>query len=84
MRLKGKIAIGTGAAQGLGEAIAYRLAKEGCSVVVSDINLEGAKKVKEKREGKGYFLCAREVAHRERFQSGGKSSLPKSKQTLAF
>lgn len=50
MRLRGKIAIVTGAAQGLGEAIAYRLAREACSVVVSDINLEGAKKVKEKIE----------------------------------
>jgi len=35
----------TGGAQGLGEAICHRLAKEGAHVVVGDINLEGARKV---------------------------------------
>jgi len=43
--LKDKIAIVTGAAQGLGEAIALRLAVEGAKVAVADINYEGAKKV---------------------------------------
>lgn len=38
MRLEGKSAIVTGAAQGLGEAIARRLATEGCDVLLSDIN----------------------------------------------
>lgn len=38
MRLKGKSAIVTGAAQGLGEAIARRLAVEGCDVLLSDVN----------------------------------------------
>lgn len=38
-RLKGRIAIVTGAAQGLGEAIARRVAAEGCSAVtLADIN----------------------------------------------
>jgi sorbitol-6-phosphate 2-dehydrogenase len=41
MRLEGKVALVTGAAQGLGEAIAERLAKEGCSVALADINGEG-------------------------------------------
>jgi len=36
-RLQGKIAIVTGAAQGLGEALARRLAREGANVVVADI-----------------------------------------------
>jgi sorbitol-6-phosphate 2-dehydrogenase len=40
MRLEGKIALVTGAAQGLGEALAERLAKEGCSVALADINGE--------------------------------------------
>ncbi|WPX09472.1 sorbitol-6-phosphate dehydrogenase [Anaerocellum danielii] len=44
-RLEGQVAIVTGAAQGLGEALARRLDKEGCKVVVADINLEGAQKV---------------------------------------
>jgi sorbitol-6-phosphate 2-dehydrogenase len=44
-RLPGKIAMVTGAAQGLGEAIAAHLAAQGCSVVVTDINAEGAAEV---------------------------------------
>lgn len=44
-RLEGQVAIVTGAAQGLGEALARRLDKEGCKVVVADINFEGAQKV---------------------------------------
>lgn len=38
MRLQGQTAIVTGAAQGLGEAIALRFAREGCRVLVADIN----------------------------------------------
>jgi sorbitol-6-phosphate 2-dehydrogenase len=40
--LQDKIAIVTGGAQGLGEAICYRLAAEGCHVVVADMNEEKA------------------------------------------
>ena len=43
--LKDRVAIVTGAAQGLGEAIAHRLAGEGAHVVVADLNLEGAQQV---------------------------------------
>ena len=43
MRLKDKGAIVTGAAQGLGAALAERLAKEGANVLLADINGEGAK-----------------------------------------
>ncbi len=39
--LQDRVAIVTGGAQGLGEAICHRLAKEGCHVVVADLN-EGA------------------------------------------
>ena len=44
-RVHGKIALITGGAQGLGEASARMLAREGARVVVTDINSEGAKKV---------------------------------------
>ncbi len=44
-RLAKKVAIVTGAAQGLGEAIAHRLADEGAHIVVADINPEQAQDV---------------------------------------
>ncbi|HPJ21372.1 MAG TPA: sorbitol-6-phosphate dehydrogenase [Clostridia bacterium] len=47
-RLEGKVAVITGAAQGLGEALAQRLDKEGCKVVIGDINIEGAIEVAKK------------------------------------
>lgn len=40
--LDGKIAIVTGSGQGIGKAVALRLAHEGADVVVADINLEKA------------------------------------------
>lgn len=43
--LKDKIALVTGGAQGLGEAICHRLAREGAHVVVADLNLKGAEQV---------------------------------------
>jgi 3-oxoacyl-[acyl-carrier protein] reductase len=44
--LKGKVALVTGAGSqiGFGKAIALALAKEGCDVIVNDIDLSGAKK----------------------------------------
>ena len=48
INLKGKVAVVTGASQGLGEALAMRLDKEGCKVAVCDLNFEGAKAVADK------------------------------------
>lgn len=45
MRLEGKVAVVTGAASGMGKAIVELYAKEGASVVVSDLNIEGAEAV---------------------------------------
>ncbi|MBO4631367.1 MAG: SDR family NAD(P)-dependent oxidoreductase [Lentisphaeria bacterium] len=43
-RLRGKVAVVTGAAQGFGYGIAEELAKEGAVIVVADLNIEGAQK----------------------------------------
>lgn len=54
MKLKDKVAIVTGAASGMGKAIAKLYAKEGAKVIVSDLNLEGAEAVvKEITENNG-------------------------------
>ena len=45
INLKDKVAVITGASQGLGEALAIRLSEEGCKVVVADMNYEGAQAV---------------------------------------
>ena len=53
-RVKGKVAIVTGSASGIGQATAELLATEGASVVVADMNEEGAEKVAAKiRAGGG-------------------------------
>lgn len=41
-RLEGKVAVITGGAQGLGQALSQRLSAEGAKVVIGDVNLEGA------------------------------------------
>ena len=45
MRLEGKVAIVTGAGQGIGEAYARRFAEEGARVVVADVNADKGKGV---------------------------------------
>lgn len=47
MRLKDKVAIVTGAGQGIGEAAARRMAAEGAKVVVSDVNEQTGQAVAE-------------------------------------
>jgi 3-oxoacyl-[acyl-carrier protein] reductase len=44
-RFETKVAVVTGAAQGIGEAYAKALAREGASVVVADLNVEAGEKV---------------------------------------
>ena len=57
MSLTNKVAIVTGAGQGLGEAIALRLAREGCKVAAADINFSTVERTAQKiKEIKGDSL----------------------------
>ena len=47
MKLQDKVALVTGAASGIGEQIARKLARDGAAVVIADLNLEAANKVAE-------------------------------------
>lgn len=58
MDFKNKIAIVTGAGQGIGYGIATVLAKEGCNVVVSDINQENCDKVSNELKNMGVEALA--------------------------
>ena len=58
MKLKGKVAFVTGAAQGIGRAIAAALAKEGADIVVSDINLELATQTASEIQAMGVKVMA--------------------------
>lgn len=53
MKLNDKIAIVTGAGQGIGEAIARRLANAGADVAIMDLNLSAAEAVAKEIEGVG-------------------------------
>lgn len=54
--LTGQTAIVTGAAAGIGKAIAKRLAHAGATVVVADLNLEGAELVAAELGGSGFAV----------------------------
>ena len=59
--LSNQVAIVSGAGQGMGRAIAHRLADEGASVVAADINLESAGRVAAEIEAQGAAALALEV-----------------------
>ena len=69
-RVKGKVAIVTGSARGLGEAQARLLAKEGAKVVVTDINETDGKKVVEEigREGGNAIFLNHDVTSEENWE----------------
>jgi 3-oxoacyl-[acyl-carrier protein] reductase len=64
MSLQGKVALVTGAAQGIGRAICERLASEGANLGLCDLNLEGAQGVAEGMSGHGgkYHALQADVA----------------------
>jgi NAD(P)-dependent dehydrogenase (short-subunit alcohol dehydrogenase family) len=53
MRLEGKVAMITGAAQGIGREYALRFAREGAAVVIADIREEAAQRVQSEIESAG-------------------------------
>lgn len=59
--LQDRIALVTGGAQGLGQAICIRLAQEGCHVVVADLNEDKAKETAEIIRGMGKHSLAVKV-----------------------
>jgi 2-hydroxycyclohexanecarboxyl-CoA dehydrogenase len=50
--LKGRVAVVTGGASGIGAAICDRLGEEGCSVVIADLDLPGAERKAKELEGR--------------------------------
>ncbi|MFH1347065.1 MAG: 3-oxoacyl-[acyl-carrier-protein] reductase [Candidatus Margulisiibacteriota bacterium] len=65
MHLKNKNALVTGAAQGIGKAIAVALAKAGAKVVVSDVNLELATQTAQEVNGVPLKLNVTDLAEAE-------------------
>jgi len=57
-RLSERIAIVTGSGQGIGKAVALRLAKEGANVVVADINPATAEQSAEEIQTLGRYALA--------------------------
>ena len=65
--MNGQTAIVTGAATGIGEAIAVRLARAGARIVVADINLSGAQEVAI-RIGQSSFAVQTDVSQPDKIQ----------------
>ena len=61
MKLAGKVALVTGAAQGIGKAVALLLARNGADIVVSDINLEKAEETAKEIQALGRKALATKV-----------------------
>lgn len=67
MKMNGKVAFVTGAAQGIGRAIALRLANDGADVAVADLNEEKLEKVAEEVRalGRKTLICKLDISDRD-------------------
>jgi len=65
MRLKGKVSLVTGAAQGIGQSIAIKLAQEGSDIVIVDIDKEKAEATAQqiKKLGRGAYVYKIDVSN---------------------
>src|SRR5271167_2236331 len=77
MSLKNKVALVTGAASGIGEQCARKLASLGAAVVIADLNLENAKKVADSIVAAGgkALAVAMDVTSEEAVNSGVKRAV---------
>src|SRR5699024_11633423 len=53
-RLKNKVALITGGASGIGEAVAKRFAAEGAKIIIADLNIDKAKQIINSIKQEGY------------------------------
>ena len=70
-RLDGKVAIVTGAARGIGRAVAARFASEGASVVIADVSGDGAEDAASsiRSDGRGAIGVAADVSVRSEVEA---------------
>lgn len=76
-RFRGRVAVVTGAAQGIGRAIAERIGAEGATLAVVDMNEAGAKKVA-KAIGKNAFAVGADVGDEDSVAKLFKSVIKKA------
>jgi NAD(P)-dependent dehydrogenase (short-subunit alcohol dehydrogenase family) len=60
-RLDGRVAVVTGAAGGIGRATSIALAREGCDLAISDVNMNGLEETADAIRALGRRVCTHEV-----------------------
>ena len=80
--LKGKVALVTGGARGIGKAVILKLAQQGCDVTVSDIDLQGIERVKEEVEalGSGCIAVKADISNPDEVKKTVESTLERFKK----
>ena len=76
-RVKGKVAVVTGGASGIGRASAILLAEEGASVVITDINEEAGKELATELSNSGHqaIFVKHDVTKEEQWKSAMKTAI---------